>query len=309
MTLLLVDGDHNLHRALHVQKFLEMEVDGQLTGGALGALSAIRYTLEEFRATRCVVVWDHGKSTFRRGIYPEYKAHREGAREEEIEKKKSHRRLFKSQKALLLPILRSLGVHCVELDGVEGDDLIYLVSTRFLSGMGEKRCVVMSEDMDLAQLVSETTRLHQPGKQQTVDLKNFEKVVGVRPESYVLWKAMVGDTSDNIKGVHGIGKKRATELLQELTSPDMEFYIHCRYHKTATVRRVAERWLDLQRNMRLMDLSEYPWDDADVEAVRRRVTEAIDKDFDRVQVLFKTLQYHSLLSKFSSWVSPFRRLK
>jgi 5'-3' exonuclease len=178
----------------------------------------------------------------------------------------------------------------------------------------------MSEDMDLAQLVSDCVSLWRPGKEELLELTNFEEVVGVPKSLFVLKKALVGDTSDNITGIRGVGEKRARDILSEardsLGSLDGDegvalrsFRSYCEEHKSKPVRRIAEDFRVVARNILAMDLTKFPWEAGDLKTLHEKVTRDISFEPEIVRSMFKQLGFESLLGNFSAWVQPFRMLR
>lgn len=302
MVIVAVDGHHNLHRCLHVPVFQKFACNGQPTGGIYGGLQAVRSSVDKFNAKECVIVWDGRRPAFRTEIYPEYKANREPKNDEERVEKEKHRALFQSQKLVLTRILRCLGCSVIEVEEAEGDDLLYaLVQLR-----PTDKVIMISEDMDLAQLVGPNVRLYRPGRELLIDLENFEEVTGVNPAQFLVKKALVGDSSDNIKGIDGIGEKRATAVLQECTA---DLYTYCMGHKSVPVRRIAENMNIIERNLRIMDLQRFPWSLDRLREVRDQLDNPPALDEDAVRLLFETLQFQSLLEYFSAWITPFKLLR
>jgi 5'-3' exonuclease len=124
------------------------------------------------------------------------------------------------QQEKLKVLLPFLGVTQIEIDNIEADDTIgYLVGM-----LGETRKVVVSSDRDMWQFVSDTTTVYWPTKKVYISSENMSEYVPVRPENYVLFRAMSGkgDASDNIHGIKGLGDKTIIKLFPEfLTRPDM----------------------------------------------------------------------------------------
>lgn len=305
MTLVAIDGHHNLHRCLHVPAFQEMSCGGSPTGGVYGGLQVVRTALDRFNAKGCVVVWDGRRPAYRSAVYPEYKANREPKTEEERTEKEEHRALFAAQKLLLTRALIGLGCVVIEVEEAEGDDLLCAVVQLCPS----QKIVLVSEDMDLAQLVSERVRLYRPGREVLIDLENFQQITGVPPEKFLLKKALVGDPTDNIQGIRGVGEKRATAILQECPSPALtELRLYCTGHKSVPVRRVAESFDVVTRNLRVMDLREFPWSSDRLREVRAQLDQPMELDEMAVRALFEELQFRSILEHFSAWLVPFKML-
>jgi len=301
MTLLAVDGHHNLHRILHVPAFQSFSARGMPTGGLYGGLVTVRAALENFNARSCVMVWDSPLHTFRQTVLRDYKANRIPKTNEEREEKEKHRILFFSQKKLLTRALSLLGCRILEVSGAEGDDLLFLLTK---IRCAQIKMILMSEDMDLAQLVDSDISLWRPGKEEMLNLANFESVTGVKKCNFVLKKAIMGDSSDNITGIRGVGEKRVREhtVLRE-------FRDYCAKHTSVPIRRIADDFSTVTRNLVAMDLSNFPWTIEDIQRIREELNKPHIFEPAKARAMFKQLEFDSLLSNFSAWVQPFRMLR
>ncbi len=305
--LVAIDGHHNLYRILHIPAFQELSIYGRATGGVFGALTVIQSVLMSLSADRCVVVWDSPVPGFRKERAPDYKANRLPKTEEERVKKEALTTLFRSQKAVLDQVLPLLGCRCIEMTGMEGDDLLYAVSQ-----VTREKTTLVSEDMDLAQLVTDRVKLFRPRKEEYVFPGNFVEVTGTRStRDYVLKKALVGDVSDGIAGIPGVGDVRATALLDEVDGSDLgALRRHCAEHRSAPLRRVAERFDVVERNLELMDLSRAPWSAERLQSVATLVYDKPQtRDMPACRAFLERLRFDSLVSRFATWGHPFEMLR
>lgn len=202
--LVVIDGYSLLFRAFFGTKYLSTS-DGRPTNALFGFTSMIFYILENVRPDAIVVAMDAPGKTFRHAEYSEYKATRKETAPELVQ-----------QIPHAYELVRALGIPIVEVVGYEADDVVGTIS-RMAEENGYQTTIV-SGDLDQLQLVDSdvsvlTTRI---GVTDTVTYSP-EKVrerYGVEPEQLPDWKAIVGDSSDNIPGVPGIGEKGATALIQ-----------------------------------------------------------------------------------------------
>lgn len=212
MKLLLVDGSAVLHRAYHAYPALTTK-DGQLVGTVYGVASILISALQEIAPSHVVVAWDLPKPTFRHEKYVGYKAQRRKADAEMIE-----------QIPLTKQMIETMGLVQLEQAGYEADDIIGTLATQ---QTGE--VVILTGDQDTMQLVSDTVHVMMPPRgREPARVYGPKEVVakyGVRPDQIVDYKALVGDASDNIPGVAGVGPKGASELLQKYGTLD-EIYSH-----------------------------------------------------------------------------------
>jgi len=207
---MVIDGNSILHRAFHGVRPLSTR-DGTPTNAIYGFLNILLKLLDEERPEALCVTFDRKAPTFRHLLYPEYKATRKGMPEDLV-----------IQMPLLKEILRAMNIPIYELDGWEADDLLGTISVRDAAAGWDT--VVVTGDRDALQLINEhttvklvTTRMGQTTTQDMTP-KAFRKAYGFEPIHMVDLKALMGDASDHIPGVKGIGEKTAMELIQAYDS-------------------------------------------------------------------------------------------
>src|SRR4029453_1138693 len=158
-------------------------------------------TLREENPDYCAVVFDARGKTFRHEVYPEYKAGREAQPED-----------LALQFPLAREIAEALSLPILEAPSVEADDLIACLARRAPPGA---RVSIVSTDRDLMQLVDEHVQLLDGIRDRRYGPAEVEARFGVPPAQLLDLRALVGDTSDNIPGVHGIGEKGGAQLIRE----------------------------------------------------------------------------------------------
>ncbi len=155
-----------------------------------------------------VLIWD-SKTNFRKNIYPEYKANRKSKTIEEEKDRINHYSLLNELRENL-NILGSWGN--ISLDGFEADDLIAYLIKEVSYG---NQFIIVSSDNDFYQLLGDRIIQYLPHKKVFYSHLDFKKEFGVIPEKYIYIKALAGDNGDNIKGIEGIGIKKATKMIQQ----------------------------------------------------------------------------------------------
>ena len=212
MSLLVIDGNSILNRAFYGIKVLTTH-DGTPTNALVGFLNMYHRLLELTHAEAVAVAFDRKAPTFRHAMYSAYKAGRKGMPEE-----------LAVQLPLIKELLTDMGCSVVELDGYEADDILGTLSAA-ASAAGVP-CFLATGDRDSLQLVGDrvtvllaATRMGQPETQVFDRTAIFEKY-GLTPEQLIDLKALMGDTSDNIPGVPGVGEKTALGLLQKFGTLD-----------------------------------------------------------------------------------------
>lgn len=225
MKYLLIDGNNLLHRAFWIAKYKEQE-DSNLYLEIF--LKSIKLYAELYPSDKIICTWDkkmhldEGKN-FRQELC-EYKQGRD-----ENYNKKVYEHIDDINRFLL-----SLGVKIMYPGYLEADDIMHWCTTQHL----DDDFVIISVDKDLLQLVSSNTKVYNPIKKQEYNIVNFEALIGIPVEKFVLQKAIIGDVSDNIKGLEKIGTKRA----QKYISGESQF--------------TSEQQEIVEKNLKLVDLSQ-----------------------------------------------------
>lgn len=259
---------------------------------------------EDIVFTDVVACWDNGKSAQRMKIFPEYKANRAVKRAERTPEEKAEYSQFIDQMEQLHHILPKFGVRSLKQKGWEGDDLLYVVS-EFTHDV----CVIVSTDKDMLQMVSDRIFVWSPTKEKLITPRNFTAVVGVPQESYLAYRILVGDSSDNINGVKGVGDKTAKALLDKYTDIKglLANQMDIMGAKAAVPKRIFNDVSLLERNDDLMNLSKVTYDDI-ADLVESVLDERITFTDKEVKGFLASKQFVQIMSDFLMWSMPFRML-
>lgn len=213
MKLLLVDGSAVLHRAYHAYPPLTNR-EGKVVGAVYGVASILITALSETEPTQVVVAWDLPKPTFRHAKYVGYKAQRPKADTEMVE-----------QIPLVKELITAMGLLQLEQEGYEADDIIGTLAFQAENAKLNKltneeiEVVILTGDQDTMQLVTDKVKIMTPAKGKNPPMvygvEQVKEKYGVTPKQIVDYKALIGDPSDNIPGVAGIGPKGAAGLLNQ----------------------------------------------------------------------------------------------
>lgn len=210
---LLVDAHALIHRAFHALPPLTTK-DGTPVGALYGFLRILMSSLRDINPHYVAITFDSPGKTFRHEQFPEYKATRKETPEE-----------LKAQFPLVREVMAAFGFPIYAVEGYEADDLIGTVCAQFDDSNVET--IIVTGDMDLLQLVDKDTkvlRLHKGIKDTLIYDEALVKAKhGYTPDQVIEYKALRGDSSDNIPGVKGIGEKGATDLLAEYGSVEKVF--------------------------------------------------------------------------------------
>ncbi len=210
--LIIIDGNSIVNRAYYGVRPLSTKT-GIPTNAVFGFMNIMLKYIDEYKPDYLCVAFDLKAPTFRHKMYDQYKAQRKGMPDDLAE-----------QMPHLKEILSAMNILQLSLEGYEADDIIGTVSR--ICDENELRCNIVTGDKDDLQLASgntrvllTTTRMGQTTTEELDDKGVFEKY-GVTPEEFISVKALMGDTSDNIPGVKGIGEKTAFDLLSYFHSLD-----------------------------------------------------------------------------------------
>ena len=201
--LILIDGTAYLYRAFHALPPLT-NIQGENTGAIHGFLKALFKIIEDFAPEHIGVVFDAKGKNFRHDIYSEYKANRSKMPDE-----------LSEQIPKLYEILELLGYPPIIIDGVEADDVIGTLSKQFRK---TKDIRIFSGDKDFAQLVNSSVAIINPITLETMDEVAVKKKFGIDAKHIIDFLALVGDKSDNIPGLPGVGSKTASRLINQYGS-------------------------------------------------------------------------------------------
>ncbi len=206
--MLVVDGNSILNRAFFGIRLLTNK-DGLYTNAIYGMVNIIEKHLSALKPDYCAVAFDLKAPTFRHKMYDGYKANRKGMPEE---------------LAVQLPIAKEcmsdMGLTVITCEGYEADDILGTLAKKI--GNEDVFVYILTGDRDSLQLIGDSVSvlLAKTKETLTVDTEEFKNMYGILPDSFVDVKALMGDSSDNIPGVAGIGEKTALKLISEYGSLD-----------------------------------------------------------------------------------------
>lgn len=206
--IMLLDGNSLLFRAFYALPLLQTK-DGVYTNAVYGFLTMLNRVVRELQPTHILVAFDRDRVTFRNETFADYKGTRQETPAE-----------LGGQFALIREVLEAMNIAYLEIQGFEADDIIGTLSLKAeKEGMD---CIIVTGDNDSLQLVSECTHVYMTKKgiteMEIYDPGKVKEKWEVDPEQMIEIKALMGDTSDNIPGVPGVGPKTAIKLIKEFGS-------------------------------------------------------------------------------------------
>lgn len=203
--LMIIDGSSLLFRAFFALPPLKSAL-GTPTNAVYGFLTMLIKLYDEIHPDYIAVAFDKGRQTFRTEMYSEYKGNRPDAPED-----------LRPQFSLIQDVLKAMGICVIEEEGFEGDDILGSLSKKFASS--ELAVQIITGDRDNLQLVSDCSHVFLTKKgisdMLEITLDNMQDLYGYGPDKVIQMKALMGDSSDNIPGVPGVGEKTAFKLISE----------------------------------------------------------------------------------------------
>lgn len=285
MKLMVIDGNSLINRAFYGIRMLTTK-DGQPTNAVYGFVNILLKLLDEEKPDALCVTFDRKAPTFRHLAYEGYKAQRKGMPDE-----------LAAQLPVLKDVLAAMNIPRYELDGWEADDLIGTIAARDTAAGWET--VIVTGDKDSLQLVSDATRVKlvstRMGQTTTKEMtpETFQETYGFAPIHIVDLKALMGDTSDNIPGVKGIGEKTAMDLIQRYQSVEAIYAdVEGVEAKPAVKKKLAEGEEQARMSYDLATIRCDAPIDFSPEDARRR-----EPDGPALYELFLTLEFNKLIDK------------
>ena len=287
MKLMALDGNSIVNRAFYGVSQNLTTRSGQPTNAVLGFLNILNKQLEDSKPDALCVTFDRKAPTFRHLAYEGYKAQRKGMPEE-----------LASQMPILKDVLSAMNIPMYELDGWEADDLLGTIAAKDAAAGWDTE--IVTGDKDSLQLITEHTTVRlvstRMGQTTTKEMtpEAFRGVYGFDPIHIVDLKALMGDSSDNIPGVKGIGEKTAMALLAQYPAID-DLYAHLDELglKPAALKKLTEGERDARMSYDLATIhTDAPIDFKPEDCVRREVDNA------RLYQLFLELEFSKLIDRY-----------
>ena len=200
-SLYLIDGSSYIFRAYYgIRQFLSTS-KGFPTNALYGFINMLQKVVKDEKPDYLAVTFDSKEKTFRHEMYADYKANREAPPED-----------LAKQFPFFEPLVQAFNIHSVRVPGFEADDIMGTLAKK---GTEEGlQVVIVSGDKDMMQLIGPDIRMLDTMKNKWFDIEGVEEKFGVPPDRVIEVMGLMGDSSDNIPGVKGVGPKTATELIR-----------------------------------------------------------------------------------------------
>ena len=309
--LLVIDGLNTFIRVFSAVPALND--DGQHIGGVTGFLRSVAAVVRLIKPTRCVIVFDgKGGSRRRKDIYPEYKANRANKtafnRYQEFASLEDEQDSMRRQFGRVIQYLNCLPVTTLSIDNVEADDIMAYIANEIYTD-DKNRVTICSTDRDFLQLVNNRISVWSPIKKKMYTPSVMQEEFGFSSKNYLLYRSFIGDKSDNIPGLKGVGPKSLIKYFpvftedREITVEEIVQYANDVDKKYKVHSLVSENKELLELNYKLMQLKE-----VDINGNAKMLTmNKVQGDIDKLNTLeFKKMfmadKMYTVIKDLDSWL-------
>lgn len=280
--VLIIDGLNTFLRNFTMVNFLNPQ--GNHIGGLVGFLKSIGFAIKSVHPTRVIIVFDGpGGADSKKNLYPEYKSNRHKNRITNYDifnNKDEEDESIKAQINRLVQYLQTMPLDLICIDGVEADDIMGYLVKRFEKIDATRKITVMSADKDFLQLVSPKTQVYSPTKKKFYNTDALLEEFKVHPNNFLMYKTLLGDKSDCIPGVPGMGETKLlkyfpslvkeeeldlNQILEICKQPESKHFLYSR---------VIERESQLKINYILMNLKETVLSPENIEIIESTLSNA-----------------------------------
>lgn len=312
--IVLLDVSNMLHRVLKIPAFFELQYNNIPTGGVFGMAKTLQTVFNSLpSADKVIAIQDSRHSARRAKIYPEYKQNRKPKTDTDRLVQENYFRKYNHQLQIIVnELFPSLGILPLQIDGKEADDLIYKVS----SLCQNHEVVILSEDRDLLQLINVFPKLKvfRPIANEVITVENFKQTQGVDPKAFLLYKAILGDKSDGITNISGVGDTTALSLINSIDLNDQINSLMVKTKEASELKptsreaKVYKGWDIIARNLELIDLSREEFTNAEVMDICTKIT-GFKRSINKDQFIntCKNLGMVSVLRDVDFFLLPFQK--
>ena len=293
-----------------------MNPQGSHVGGLVGFLKSLGFLVRTFEPTRVVVVFDGpGSTAARKNVNSDYKANRQIKRItnwEMYDDKEQEYASMSAQIERLVEYLHMLPVDLLAIDKVEADDVIAYIGKQF----DQSKVTIVSSDKDFMQIVNDRVQIYSPVKKKVYGPAEVLEEQGVLPSNYLIVKSLLGDNSDNLSGVKGLGIKGIIKHFPKLVdTPNMDLdYVYeiCEegVEKTKVLAKILERKHAVDQNHGLMNLMDPQLSDRQISII----LDVLDTPCQQLNATAFMLMLqqdniqHGITKNTESWLETFRYL-
>ena len=250
--VLIIDGMNTFIRSFAA--IPTMDENGNHIGGVTGFLKSVGYVTRKFKPSRVYVIFDgKGGSKRRRDIYPDYKLGRKPLtrlnRTYDMTTEKDEQDLMRYELVIVAKALMKLPITTITLDHVEADDIISYIAQHVGENGGES--IIYSTDKDFLQLVGDDIKVWNPVRKKTYIPEIVVEDYEIHPNNFLLYRALTGDTSDNLPGIKGLGMKTLLKIVPEFVTEQPLTFDDVIDAAENSKLKVASRIIDKQESIKL----------------------------------------------------------
>jgi DNA polymerase-1 len=250
--VLIIDGMNTFIRSFAA--IPTMDENGNHIGGVTGFLKSVGYVTRKFKPSRVYVIFDgKGGSKRRRDIYPDYKLGRKPLtrlnRTYDMTTEKDEQDLMRYELVIVAKALMKLPITTITLDHVEADDIISYIAQHVVENGGES--IIYSTDKDFLQLVGDDIKVWNPVRKKTYIPEIVVEDYEIHPNNFLLYRALTGDTSDNLPGIKGLGMKTLLKIVPEFVTEQHLTFDDVIDAAENSKLKVASRIIDEQESIKL----------------------------------------------------------
>ena len=306
--VLIIDGMNTFIRSFAA--IPTMDENGNHIGGVTGFLKSVGYVIRKFKPSRVYVIFDgKGGSKRRRDIYPDYKSGRKPLtrlnRTYDMTTEQDEQDLMRYELVIVAKALMKLPITTITLDYVEADDIISYIAQHVVENGGES--IIYSTDKDFLQLVGDGIKVWNPVRKKTYIPEVVLEDYSIHPNNFLLYRALTGDTSDNLPGIKGLGMKTLLKFMpgfateEKLTLDDVITIAES--SKSKVILKIVDQKENIQRNLILMSLLSVMMSDNNKLKVLNKINkpQLFLKKYDLTKLLIETNILPSM-QNYDSWV-------
>lgn len=315
--VLIIDGMNTFLRSFAVVE--RMNLLGHHVGGLVGFLRSIGAAIKLLHPTRVIIVFDgEAGSANRKYLYSGYKSSRDNQRIVNFKSftdKGEEDSAKYDQASRLVDYLEFLPVTCIALDRLEADDIIGHLTKQIYEGYTDSETYVMSSDKDFMQLVNDRVKVYSPSKKKIYHVDSVVEEFGVHPNNFLLFKTLIGDSSDDIPGVNGFGEKNTLKLFDFMADAEArsleQLYEACENPKQKSV--LYSRVLNTKKMVeifyKIMNLKEPNISNSDLEEIGTQLYQKPKalRRFDFIK-LYQHDRMGDVIPNIDTWLNLFSTL-
>ena len=307
--VLMIDGLNLFFRNFAILNMVNPE--GVHVGGLGGFFRSLGALIRQIQPTQVYVVFDGaGSSNNRKNLLPEYKSGRDLQRItnwDAFDDKDEEDDAKIDQMVRIIQYLKTLPVKVVILDKVEADDIIAYLS-KVIPQKKEDKVFIVSSDKDFLQLINENIIVYRPMEKEYYTIDTVIEKFKMSPTNFILYKTLMGDNSDKVAGIKGLGEKKLYKLFPELSERNLtldDIYNICeeKFKENVIYARIIQNFSSIETNYKIMDLSN-PMIDKNDENYLDKVVESKDIHYipDQFVSMYNTDQLGGIIRNVEYWI-------